>query len=197
MVEQLYRAIALNYGIQSILANANVNFYNIINGEAILEQEDILNPQLHAIVIANTDSSVFAFYVDSLHFKNPEENLTFALAIRENLLPGALGYKALFTEMIALHELAHLIEQQNLVDQLGIILNDCDRTIGRLIEQRAARIEQDLTHNNEFGAILHHLIQRQNPTNSQRSLRLAMSQTLLDIEQAILDGEIDENFYQC
>ena len=197
MVEQLYRAIALNYGIQSILANANVNFYNIINGEAILEQEDILNPQLDAIVIANTDSSVFAFYVDSLHFKNPEENLTFALAIRENLLPGALGYNALFTEMIALHELAHLIEQQNLVDQLGIILNDCDRAIGTLIEQRAARIEQDLTHNNEFGAILHHLIQRQNPTNSQRSLRLAMSQTLLDIEQAILDGEIDENFYQC
>lgn len=197
MVEKLYRAVASRYGIETILDTPNVSFYAIASGKAILEQEEILNQALHEIVVKNTDSKVFAFYVDNSTFKTPAENLFFALGIRKNMLPKTLEHILLLTEMIVLHELAHLIEQQNLGGQLEIELNDCDKAIGLKIETRAASMQEDLTHNNQFGAILSNLIRRQNQSNPQNSLRAAMSKTLQDIEDAILNGEIDENFYQC
>ena len=197
MVEKLYRAVASRYGIETILDTPNVSFYAIASGKAILEQEQILNQALHEIVVKNTDSKVFAFYVDNSTFKTPTENLFFALGIRKNMLPKTLEHIPLLTEMIVLHELAHLIEQQNLGGQLEIELNDCDKAIGLKIETRAASTQEDLTHNNQFGAILSNLIRRQNQSNPQNSLRAAMSKTLQDIEDAILNGEIDESFYQC
>ncbi|MNL05883.1 hypothetical protein D3C87_1264990 [compost metagenome] len=197
MVEKLYRAVASRYGIETILDTPHVSFYAIASGKAILEQEQILNQALHEIVVKNTDSEVFAFYVDTLNFTIPAENLAFALGIKKDMLPQTLEDIPLLTEMIVLHELAHLIEQQNLAGQLEIELNDCDKVIGLKIEKRAASMQQDLTHNNQFGAILSNLVRRQNQNNPQSSLRAAMSKTLQDIEDAILNGEIDESFYQC
>ncbi|WET03928.1 hypothetical protein P0R33_06215 [Flavobacterium sp. YJ01] len=197
MVEKLYRAVASRYGIETILDTPNVSFYAIASGESILEQQQILNQALHEIVVKNTNSEVFAFYVDNSTFKIPTENLFFTLGIRKDMLPKTLEDIPLFTEMIVLHELSHLIEQQNLGGQLEIELNDCDKAIGLKIEKRAASMQEDLTHNNQFGAILSNLIRRQNQNNPQNALRAAMSKTLQDIEDAILNGEIDESFYQC
>ena len=100
--------------------------------------------------------------------------------------------------MIVLHELAHLIDQQNLIDELDIVLNDCDFSIGDNISLRAERVDEDLTHNKVFGAILNNLIQRENRGDTAAYLlRLAMSKTLIDIEEAIVNNEMDEGFYRC
>lgn len=199
MVKQLYRAIASKYDVELVFSNPNVNFYRIVDGIAIPEQQPILNMQLHNAILESTGKNVYAFYADSSNLQASEDNLTFAfgLGIRENLLPNDMNSITLFTEMIVLHELAHLIDQQNLIDQLGIVLNDCDKKIGFFIAERAAYIDEDLTHNNVFGAILNHLIYRNNQIDPHYSLRLAMSKTLLDIEQAIIDNEIDDSVYQC
>jgi hypothetical protein len=194
---ELYRSIALRYGLESVLNDNITNYYFISGGKANLEGNTVLNEKLHEVVIQSTDENVFAFYVDTLNFEIPQENLTSALGIKEDLLPETLQELDLLTEMIVLHELAHLIDQQNLADELGILLSDCDRIIGGRIAQRAAVLNDDLTHNENFGAVLHNIIRTHEMHDTAASIRSAMSKTLIDIEDAIVSGETNDDFYRC
>jgi len=100
--------------------------------------------------------------------------------------------------MIVLHELVHLIEQKRLSASIALDLSECDILLGKKIENHIKKTSDDLVHNTNFVAILHHLIvNRTLNDNPTHLLRLAMSKTLLDIEEAILNEECAEDFYQC
>lgn len=191
-VNRVYRFVAEKYGIESILGD-NIGYYIIEEESSVFESGD-RKQELENIINTQDVSNVYGFCFDSEHVEGIDEGFV-ALGLKKEL---ALDSEYELTEMIALHELAHLIEKLNLWDDLELKFDECDEILANKIVNHLDKWGGDiLGHNLEFIKILNSLIKKVNANNSQHFMRIAMSKTLLDIENAIISKEIDEQYYGC
>ena len=193
-IEGVFRFVAEKFNIIDVF-NVNTGFYRITDksvqfssGVACENIESIAQEQIQL-------GNISGFYLDTTHLSIKEFNA--GIGLHERFLPFNDEDPNDLAEVIALHELAHLIEQQKLVKELGIELTECDNAIGVKIEEHISLWYPDLVHNKEFVAILNYLIRLVYPINLAHKLRIALSLTLVDIENGILNDEVDETFYNC
>lgn len=193
-VERVFRCVAEKFNVLDVF-NFNTGFYQIsrteiqfISGIRSKEIETVANQHI-------VFGEVSGFYVDTTHLNTTEFNAGIGLHVK--FLPFNDEDPNELAEMIALHELAHLIEQQKLTNQLRIELEDCDLYIGKKIENHITKWREDIVHNQEFVAILNCLIRREYPNNYAHKLRVALSLTLYDVENDIVADGRDESFYDC
>ncbi|HLP37049.1 hypothetical protein [Lacibacter sp.] len=193
-VEGVFRCVAEKFNVPDIL-NVNTGFYKI-SGSEIQFVSGIRNEELDTIAKGQIKfGEVFGFYLDNTHLETTEFNAGIGLHVK--FLPFNDEDPDELAEMIALHELAHLIEQQKLTNQLNIELEECDQAIGNKVEIHLNNWNPDLGHNQEFVAILNYLIRREYPMDYAHKLRVALSLTLADIESDIVNEEEDESYYDC
>lgn len=193
-VEGIYRYIAEKFNLDDLF-NENTGFYIILETEVEFES-GVQNVELEEKIQQQiSQGGAYGFYLDTTHLEIDE--LIVSIGLQEQFVPYDENNPDEFSEMISLHELAHLIEMQGLSGQLGIELSECDFAIGDKIQQHLNRWDTDLVHNREFVAILNHLIRREYPDNYTHKLRVAMSRTVIDIENDILEGDTDEDYYDC
>ena len=194
-VKTLYLYVAEKYGIEKTLGD-NISYYKIEEeefkfetGSSLLELEDVIKK--HDL------RKVYGFCVDTKHIEGIDKEFA-ALGIKADLIPNVLDDTSELSEMIVLHELAHLIEKLSLSNSLKLEYNDCDKTLAEKIVLQLDKYGGDsLNHNLLFVQVLNGLIRRVHKENSSHFMRLAMSKTLIDIEQAIKDNEINESYYAC
>lgn len=193
-IEGIFRFVAEKFNILNVF-NDNTGFYRIrdkavefCSGIACEKLEIIAQEQIKL-------GEISGFYIDTTHLDI--NNFNAGIGLHERFVPFNVEDPNELAEMIALHELAHLIEQQKLVTILGIELTECDNAIGNKIEEHISLWYPDLVHNREFVAILNYLIRTVYPMNSAHKLRIALSLTLVDIENDILNDDRDETFYNC
>lgn len=192
--EGIFRCVAEKFNILEVF-KANTGFYQISGGDIQFVSGN-RNEALEAIAKDQIkDGDVSGFYLDTTHQNALEFNA--GIGLHSKFLPFKDENPNELAEMITLHELAHLIEQQKLTAQLGIQLEECDRAIGFKIETHIREWNDDLVHNQEFVAILNFLIQKKYPKDYTHKLRVALSLTLIDIEDSIVNGELDESYYDC
>jgi hypothetical protein len=194
-VAGVFRYVAEKFEILDVF-NANTAFYQI-SGAEIQFISGIRNEALEAVAKSQIKcGKVYGFYLDTTHLDIIEFNA--GIGLHTKFLPfNNEDDTNELAEMIALHELSHLIEQQKLTKQLGLKLEECDLAIGVKVEKHITKWGNDLVHNQEFVAILNCLIRREYPMDYKHKLRVALSLTLIDIEGYIVSGEVDESYYDC
>ena len=197
-LQDIFDFVARLYGIQTIFEHAAENdieiSYYVINksNELILAAGNELG---ESIVPQNIGPNIQGLYQDNQRRPNCKGTKYILLSLRENLLPKGNEMVSLFVEMMIIHELAHFIDQQDLLKLCGIQLTDCDLLIGKRIENEAQVVADrtlafpDSFHNQRFGAILNHLISLRYEVMSPEFIRKSMSRTLIDPP--------DIGFYRC
>lgn len=198
-VKELYEFLSQLYGINDIYKYAKENgieisYYAIQNDNTLTLVSGREFKSGTVIMEQNIGSQIQGAYLDNQNIEGESENFIL-LSLRNNLLPNENESISLFTEMIAIHELAHFIDQQNLVSRLDIKLDGCDNEVGSSIEREANKVAeqtgvfQDLVHNRNFGGILNHLIRSRYGNLYPKFMKISMSKTLIHIENS--------KFYRC
>jgi len=92
-----------------------------------------------------------------------------------------------FSRLLCIHEISHSIDMLNLKEGLEIIISDCDKSVGLVIQGIANKVHdqlggfgEDRFHNEGFGAILSALIRRKYPNNHATKLNESLSRNFLD-----------------
>jgi hypothetical protein len=193
-IEGLFRYVAEKFNIIDVF-NINTGFYQIL-GTEIQYISGIRNEELEAVAKSQIKlGEVSGFYLDTKYLNSTEFNAGIGLHLK--FLPFNEEDPNELAEMIAIHELAHLIDQQNLSKQLSIELDECDLAIGGKVERHIKNWNDDKVHNQDFVAILNNLIRKKYPNDYAHKLRVSLSLTLIDVESDIANQEKDESFYDC
>jgi len=199
-VSKIYKNVAKLYGIESVFKyakknNIEVSFYSINQANELILVEGRGNSFGEQIMMNNIGNNTQGSYLDNQHLLEYEDANFILLSLRDTILPNKNEIISLFTEMIVIHEMAHLIDQHNLLGLCAYQLTECDRIIGERIQVEANRIAdrigsfQDMVHNHRFGGILNHLIKSRYADLSPYFMKISMSRTLIETE--------DNNFYMC
>ena len=192
-IETIFRVVASKFNLPDVFLK-HTGFYKIKDAE-IEYTSGLQNDILEDIARQETSrGGAYGFYLDTKYLE--VEELIAALGLQRNLIPYDETSPNELAEMIVLHEITHLIDMQDLKNNVGIELTECDIAIGEKIEKHLNKYDTDIVHTKEFVGILNNLIKRVYPDEYVHKLRVAMSKTVIDIESDIQEGA-DEDFYDC
>lgn len=191
-VQQVYRHVSQLYDVDSIWKfineqNIDLSFYHINEDNHVILEQGNGNRFGESIMNRMLNNDIQGSYLDNQHFTEYTENPFILLSLREKLLPKLENELSHFSEMMTLHEIVHLIEQQKLQDFLGISLEESDSIIGKRIEKEVDKLadKQGLfvdAHNEIFGGILHYIIRKKYDKSIAQKMKIAMSKTLVETE---------------
>ena len=194
---EIFRFVASKYQLTKILSGdylTKISFYSfnaddiiLISGERKPVFEEHAKKELH--------KNLYGIYSCNNRIEwlmNLQSNSTphaVLLGIKDELLPNVNENPSELCEMIALHEICHYIDWQNLKDMLSISLSDCDKLMGAKLQKQAQKeadrnSKQDIDHHENFGGILYHLIREQYPNDASHKMFVALSKTLIEVENS-------------
>jgi hypothetical protein len=197
-VKIAYNQVANLYGISELFdyvteRNIGISYYIVNEKNEAIRQDGEGNSEGEKIMKINLGSDTQGSYLDNQKIENYSGENFILLSLRNSLVGRSIS---VFAEMIVIHELAHLIDQQDLTGILNIQETDCDLIIGGRIQEEADLTADkqgvfiDLVHNQKFGAILNCLIRRRYNHLAPQFVQIAMSRTLPEKND-------DIDFYSC
>ncbi|HNP17126.1 MAG TPA: hypothetical protein PKL31_01725 [Fulvivirga sp.] len=188
MIETLFKSIAKKYDIENVFSMCEektgpIAWFTIDERNiAVLESTNIVSSdELTRDANKRDLENISAYYLDS-SVPGRESNIPIFAYNSNQIVNNEFD-----SELIIVHEISHLIDIQNISENLNISLIEIDKKLGEELDLVADKIMydflggfSDLDHNENFSAILSSLIRRIYPDEVPEKLAKAMKPNFQD-----------------